>query len=103
MVTDIVDLSLIERTALLVAVVLDIEARSRVEERRVIVAIGTRRVELQLRLVLVEHRVLTRRNRDAVSLRVVRAIAAELEYQPVDSSRTFMPCILPSFVPISAV
>ena len=84
MVTDIVDLSLIERTALLVAVVLDIEARSRVEERRVIVAIGTRRIELQLRLVLIEHRVLTRRNRDAVSLRVVRAIAAELEYQPVD-------------------
>ena len=60
------------------------EARAVIIERIVRVAIGTRRVELQLRLVLVEHRVLPRRNRDAVSLRVVRAIAAELEYKPVD-------------------
>ena len=81
---DIVNLILVECATLEIAVILDMEARRRVKEGCVVVAIGARRVELEFGLVLVEHGVLTRRNRDAVSLRVVRAIAAKLEYKPVD-------------------
>ena len=82
--TDIVDLILVECAALEIAVILDMEARRRVEEGCVVVAVGTRRVELEFGLVLVEHGVLTRRNGEGAAVAVVHAVFAELEYKPVD-------------------
>ena len=84
MVADIVDLRLVERTTLEVAVVFDMKARRRVEEGRIVIAVGTGRIELEFGLVLVEHGVLAGRNRDRSALRVVRAVAAELEDETVD-------------------
>ena len=84
MVADIVDLRLVERTTLEVAVVFDMEARRRVEEGRVVIAVGTRRVELEFGLVLVEHGVLACRNGEGAAIRIVHAIFTELEYKPVD-------------------
>ena len=81
---DLLNLRGIERTAPLVAVVDDTVARSVIEERAVRVAVYTRRIEFQLRLVLVEHSVLARRNRYRAACVVVRAVTAELKDETVD-------------------